>query len=484
MMDLGAGRMHKDSGMFHVTLDPEGPGVIRLHLRRPEKKFWNFFGRPRLSMLWINGTQLLLLEDSASDIVQALIETVGDETRPGEEVSLEAWLGIKREIAKRVHSLYPGTPISRIEEDIDYIYGLIVELSKGACPREKGVEGEIISSKEWQAPARMDLLISSMKGSGCQNACSWCYASDMPDIPELDTASWKQVLDLLWQAGIPHIDFTGGEPTTRPDLIELVEYAEKFVTGLITNGRAMSYLAKDLKRVSLDYVQISIESADPGIHDRIVRSPGAWKETVSGIKAALDEGLYTSTNTTLTRENVDGFPRLIRFLASLGVRYIGCNSLIKTGRGASHKDALEEAELEAVLRESLEIANELKLEFNWFTPTCYLKFNPLNLGLGPKSCSACITNMAVRPDGVVAPCQSWLHDEGLGNILTVPWERIFNHPLARRIREHELKDPKCDKCEHLAICGGACQIEQVLPQESTSNLRSDTGADKKERRTL
>ena len=83
----------------------------------------------------------------------------------------------------------------------------------------------------------------------------------------------------------------------------------------------------------------------------------------------IRDSLYTSTNTTLTRENADGFPSLIRFLASLGVRYIGCNSLIKTGRGRSHKDALEETELEAVLRESLEIANELKLEFNWFTPT-------------------------------------------------------------------------------------------------------------------
>jgi radical SAM protein with 4Fe4S-binding SPASM domain len=483
-LDSGANRLHRDAGMFHVTLDPEGPGVIRLHLRRPEKSFWNFFGKPRLSMLWINGTQLLLLEDSASDIVQTLIETVGDEMHPGEEVSLEAWMRIKKEIAERVHSFYPGTPVSKIEEDIDYIYGLIVELSKGACPREKGVEGEIISKEEWQAPARMDLMISSMKGSGCQNACSWCYASDMPDIPELDTASWKRVLDLLWQAGIPHIDFTGGEPTIRPDLLELVEYAEKFVTGLITNGRTMSRLAKDLKRASLDYVQISIESSTPEIHDRIVRSPGAWKETVSGIRAALDEGLYTSTNTTLTRENADDFPLLMRFLASLGVRYIGCNSLIKTGRGAAHEDALEEAELEAVLRKALEIADELKLEFSWFTPTCYLKLNPLDLGLGPKSCSACITNMAVRPDGVVAPCQSWLHDEGLGNILEVPWKRIFNHPLARRIREHEFTAPMCKECEHLAICGGACQIERVLPQGSTSSIGSETGADKKERRTL
>lgn len=463
-MNSSAGQLHRDSGMFHVTLDPEGPGVIRLHLRRAEKNLWNLLGKPRLSKLWINGTQLLLLEDSAADIVQSIIETAQDETRPGEEVSLESWRKIKKEIGKRVQNLYPRTPISRIEEDIDYIYGLIVELSEGACPKDLGIEGQIIDYEEWHIPARMDLMISSMKGSGCQNACSWCYAADMPDIPELDTDSWKKVLDMLWEIGIPHIDFTGGEPTTRSDLIELIEYAERFVTGLITNGRAIPHLAKDLKRVSLDYIQISIESADPKIHDKIVNSPGAWKETVSGIRAALDEGLYTSTNTTLTRENADGFPELIRFLADLGVRYIGCNSLIKTGGGRNHKDAMDEAELEAILKKAVDVADELKLELSWFTPTCYLKLNPVNLGLGAKSCSACTTNMAIRPDGVVVPCQSWLHDEGLGNILEEPWERIFNHPLARRIRAHELKDPKCGDCPHLAVCGGACQIEQVLPK--------------------
>lgn len=481
-MSLGLNRSRRDSGMFHVTLDPEGPGVIRLHLRRPRRRIRDLFQKAGQSMLWINGTQLLLLEDSAADIVQSLIEIVQESTRPGEEVTLESWHRIRKEIAQRVHGLYPRTPISQIEGDIDYIYGLVTELSKGACPREKGVEGEVITWQEWQAPARMDLMISSMKGSGCQNACSWCYASDMPNMPELDTDSWKRVLDLLWDAGIPHVDFTGGEPTTRPDLVELVEYAEKFVTGLITNGRTMSSLARDLKRVSLDYVQISIESAEAKTHDKIVRSPGAWAETVSGITAALDAGLYTSTNTTLTRDNAREFPGLIRFLASLGVRYIGCNSLIKTGRGANNEKALEEEELKTILKDAHEVANELKLELNWFTPTCYLKFNPLELGLGPKSCSACITNMAVRPDGVVVPCQSWLHDEGLGNILSTRWARIFNHPMARRIRDHEFTDPKCRECEHMTICGGACQIEHVLPSGNADSSLKDTATDNMSKR--
>jgi MoaA/NifB/PqqE/SkfB family radical SAM enzyme len=55
---------------------------------------------------------------------------------------------------------------------------------------------------------------------------------------ELETEEWKTVLDKAWAAGIPHIVFTGGEPTLREDLLELIEYAEGHgqVTGLMTDG--------------------------------------------------------------------------------------------------------------------------------------------------------------------------------------------------------------------------------------------------------
>ncbi|NPV80568.1 MAG: radical SAM protein [Firmicutes bacterium] len=460
-------------GMFHVTIDPEGPGVLRLHLRRAggsrRSMLAALSGRPR-NLLWINGSQLLLLDESNADTVQALIEVAHERTRPGREVSEETWLDVKRETARRVHRLYPRVPVDEIEGDIDYLYGLVVELSRGACPSERGVPGRSMAGAEWQAPARMDLMVSSMGGSGCQNACAWCYASDMPEVRELDTASWKQVIDRLWDAGIPMVNFTGGEPTMRPDLVELVRYAERFVTGLITNGRALAGLVGKLKTASLDYIQVSIESADRDVHDAIVGSKGAWEETVRGIRAALDAGMYVSTNTTLTRANAKGFPNLLRFLAGAGVRYVGCNALIPAGRGARHPDALEAPELKALLTGAMVVAGELDLELSWFTPTCYKDLDPVALDLGAKSCSACHTNMAVRPDGVVVPCQSWLHDEGLGNILTTSWKRIFNHPLARKIRAHGFAPQECRKCEHFAVCGGACPLEE-LNRRGTGNRR-------------
>lgn len=64
---------------------------------------------------------------------------------------------------------------------------------------------------------------------------------------------------------------------------------------------------------------------------------------------------------------------------------------------------------------------------------------------------------------MVVPCQSWLHDEGLGNILTTPWKRIFRHPLARKLRAHGFAAEvgECTDCEHLGICGGACPLERL-----------------------
>ena len=60
------------------------------------------------------------------------------------------------------------------------------------------------------APYRMDLAITYR----CRNDdSSHCYDARPRQYPELDTHSWKQILDQLWEAGIPHVVFTGGEPT-------------------------------------------------------------------------------------------------------------------------------------------------------------------------------------------------------------------------------------------------------------------------------
>jgi len=73
-------------------------------------------------------------------------------------------------------------------------------------------------------------------------------------------------------------------------------------------------------------------------------------------------------------------------------------------------------------------ANQLELKFLWYTPTQYCRFNPVELGLGVKSCTAAMINMCVGPNGDIYPCQSYF--ESLGNVLKDDWQKIWNHPLA------------------------------------------------------
>jgi len=92
-------------------------------------------------------------------------------------------------------------------------------------------------------------------------------------------------------------------------------------------------IASDLHDVSLDHTQVSLEASDPAVHDKMVGADGACRETVNGIEAALAAGLYVTTNTTLTKENSAVFPDLLRFGKQLGLKTMGCNSLICSGKG-------------------------------------------------------------------------------------------------------------------------------------------------------
>jgi MoaA/NifB/PqqE/SkfB family radical SAM enzyme len=121
---------------------------------------------------------------------------------------------------------------------------------------------------------------------------------------ERSTAEWKTLIDKCREAGIPQLTFTGGEPTLRKDLVELVRHAEWHVTRLNTSGINLSAeLCKQLEKANLDGVQVTLHSDDHQIHDALVGKLGAWVQTVQGIQNALQAGLSVSVNTPLVKMN-------------------------------------------------------------------------------------------------------------------------------------------------------------------------------------
>jgi len=309
------------------------------------------------------------------------------------------------------------------------------------------------------APLRMDMALTFR----CQNNCVHCYTGGPHETEELTTEQWKMVIDRLHQIGVFILTFTGGEPTLRDDLPELLLYAQNkgMVTGLITNGRRLrdKNYVKTLEKVGLDFVQVTLESHKAEIHDLMTETKGSWKETVAGIKNIIPSKIYATTNTTLSQHNTPTFLDTIDFIKKLGVAGFGCNSLIYSGKatGISEKFVVQIETLGELLPKVHDKANQLGLKFLWYTPTQYCRFDPVKLGLGVKSCTAAMINMCVGANGDVYPCQSYF--ESLGNILKDKWQKIWNHPLAVSIRKREYIEPKCKDCPQLQICGGGCPLE-------------------------
>lgn len=333
----------------------------------------------------------------------------------------------------------------------------------GACPvHELELDTTMPFSARPSAPYRMDLAVTYR----CNNDCPHCYNARERNFPELGTDDWKRVLDRTWELGIPHIVFTGGEPSLRNDLPELIAHAEKNgqITGMNTNARRLSdpRFVEQLVNAGLDHVQITVESCDAAIHDKMVKAKGAFQQTIKGLKNALASRLFVMTNTTMLRDNVHTIPATLDFLADLGVPTIGLNALIYAGHGASVGTGLPEKDLMPLLEIARAKTEARGQRLIWYTPTQYCHFDPMQLELGVKGCTAAQYNMCVEPNGAVLPCQSYYHP--LGNLLTDSWDSIWNHELSVRLRERKGLPAKCSGCALMAECGGGCplQFEQNL----------------------
>jgi radical SAM protein with 4Fe4S-binding SPASM domain len=330
-------------------------------------------------------------------------------------------------------------------------------LADGTCPvHELNIETTAPFKQPSTAPYRMDLALTYR----CNNDCAHCYNARPRDFHELETQEWFLILDKLWEIGIPHIVFTGGEPTLRSDLPELIAHAEQNgqITGINTNGRRLSdpvYVQK-LVDSGLDHVQVTLESHNPVIHDRMVRNHGAWLQTTRGLVNILETELYVMTNTTLLADNAPDLENTLEFLANLNVATVGLNALIYSGNGLTVNKGLPETELQPLLQLARAMTDQYNQKLIWYTPTQYCHFDPVLIDLGVKGCTAALYNMCIEPNGDVIPCQSYY--QMIGNVLEQRWEQIWNHPLAERLRARQYAPAGCSNCAIFSECGGGCPL--------------------------
>ncbi|MBK8616441.1 MAG: radical SAM protein [Anaerolineales bacterium] len=220
---------------------------------------------------------------------------------------------------------------------------------------------------------------------------------------ELNTEEWQTIMDKAWQAGIPHIIFTGGEPTLREDLPQLIAHAEK-------NGQVCGLLTDGIKLIDRNYFEILLQTGLD--HIMLILQPNepeSWK----AIETIVPQDIFLTVHFTLTKENVNEAQNILQKVAHLAVENISLS--------ASDSDLLDE------LLELQETASSLRLTIRWDLPVPYSASNPVAYETQDDEVpsGAGKTWMYLEPDGDVLPAQGEAN-KVLGNFLKDKWETIVN----------------------------------------------------------
>jgi radical SAM protein with 4Fe4S-binding SPASM domain len=389
-----------------------------------------------------------------------------------ERVDVDAFA---REFAKR----YNVVP-ERIERDLDALLDSLRWMLRDKPGRGPSVRRVPFGTHEIKYPVLSEIALTYR----CNNRCAFCYASAPdrgPCVPEMTTDEAERVIDkIVTQAKVPTISFTGGEPTLRRDLPELIVYAKakQMRVNLITNGIrcANAEFVAQLKRAGLDSAQVSLEAADAEVHNRVVGNLRAFDQTVQGIKNLKAAGIHTHTNTTINQRNRDHLYALIDFLADLGQEYLSMNMVIRTGEAVSSQKAKGKSQKAIACNLQSPISNAeigyhdigplvlslkqhaeaRRMRFVWYSPVPYCLFNPAQHGLGSQSCAAADGLLSINPAGDVLPCSSF--EQGIGNLLREGFDVIWQTRTAKYWRRKEFLPPGCRGCDLATLCCGACPL--------------------------
>lgn len=182
----------------------------------------------------------------------------------------------------------------------------------------------------------MAKLLTIETGFSCNSRCNYCTQLDYRAIPQperLDLPTADLLARIQWAAdnGYDQIGFSGGEPTIRPDFLELVAHAKSLDferIGVTTNGRMFAYprFAQAAVAAGLDAWTFSLHGPTPEVHDRITASPGALEQALAGLRniaaACAHHGVrpHLMNNQILLPANTHHIVDMVELLAPLGVR--------------------------------------------------------------------------------------------------------------------------------------------------------------------
>jgi MoaA/NifB/PqqE/SkfB family radical SAM enzyme len=162
----------------------------------------------------------------------------------------------------------------------------------------------------------------------CQSRCEHCY-SDSPTRPleeELTTEELKSVIRQVRGLGAMAVHFSGGEPLLRKDIFDLVSYARSLglQTRVNTNGILLNEEnVKRLKAAGLTECGVSLDSADPAVHNKFRGTEDLHEQALHGIRMLRKFGITCRIMTVALKDSIpEGVARTISLGKSLDASYM------------------------------------------------------------------------------------------------------------------------------------------------------------------
>jgi MoaA/NifB/PqqE/SkfB family radical SAM enzyme/ubiquinone/menaquinone biosynthesis C-methylase UbiE len=264
--------------------------------------------------------------------------------------------------------------------------------------------------------------------NACIFNCWHCYNAGRV-VSDLSTETLQRVVTRLQDLGAIVVNFTGGEPCLRKDLIEIVSTLRDDSCGILaTTGYGFSdALAKRLRDTRVYSISISLDSADETEHDTRRGRPGAYKIALQGIEMAKKNGFYTYTCAVPTRKLLqdDNFHRLVELNKSLGVDELQLIEPTPAGRILSTDVGFGEEEFATVFR----LMAEYNLQDSGIAISSFAHMeSPEFFG-----CGAGHSHIYVDGSGEVSPC----------NMMPISYGNVLEDDLATIIAriQADIKHP-------------------------------------------
>lgn len=367
--------------IHHYRSSQDDPVPYRLHLRLEKDGH---------GLLIINASTILHLNPTAAEYAYHLIHQTPDD-----------------QIAEQITGRYRVSKQQSMD-DMQNMRQWINQIIHGKASGAEAflnIEHQAPNSFDLSAPYRLDCAITHRNDNKNRER------SREAEEAELGTDDWKLMLDKAWQAGIPHIIFTGGEPTRRDDLPSLIGQCERNgqVAGVVTDGTKLGstrYLNR-LLEAGLDQVFILMQTDDSQLWDAIT-SLLYWSEV-------LKNEILIAVHITVSKHNVAQIRTLLNRLAETGVHSL---SLSVDDRTLAHE-----------LFSARKFADDLHLNLIWNLPVPFSQLNPVTLELEAAGEVTDLgasgrTALYVKPDGTVHPEKDSKHS--MGNLLSDPWHAIWS----------------------------------------------------------